>query len=292
MHFPITDSHLHLWDNHHLNYPHLMNMPRLNRAYLLSDLMEATKSLHLESFIFVQSGCDEAQSLAEVNWVTALAERDARIHGIIAYASLELGNEIRSYLETLKNNALVKGVRRVLIDKTNDFCFQEKFLEGIQLLAEFRLSFEICIRSHQLPAVIHMVEECPEVKFVLEHSGHPNRGAKEWDIWQKHMSEVARFPNVWCKLSGLITEDTQNWGSDHLKPYIYHVIQEFSYDRVMFGSGWPVVNMASSYAHWVHTLYDVLIHHEAHPDQLKKLFYENARRYYALQNEMIEIDKI
>lgn len=286
MHFPIIDSHLHLWDENYLNYPKLSSMPMLNRSYLLSDLMEATKSLHLEAYVFVQSGCEESQSLAEVNWVTDLSKRDARIHGIIAHASLELGNEIRPYLEILKNNHLVKGVRRLLILEKNDFCLQEKFLEGVKLLSEFNFSFEIGIHADQLSSAIRMVEQCPQIKFVLEHLGNPSMATKELDVWQKRISELAAFPNVWCKISRLITEQTQNWSSEDLKPYIFHTVKEFSYDRVMFGSDWPVVNIASSYAHWVHILYDLLIHHGASENELKKIFYENAKRYYELSSEV------
>ncbi len=289
MHFPITDSHLHLWDDKQLQYPWLSTMPMLNRSYVLSDFMEATHSLHLESCVFVQSGCEVDQSLAEVNWVTELAKRDARIRGIIAHASLELGDEARPHLEALKNNKLVKGVRRLLMTEKNDFCLQEKFLTGVQLLSEFNFCFEICINAGQLPSVIEMVERCPKVKFVLEHLGNPNIAAKEWDSWKKQMSELAAFPNVWCKLSRLITEETQNWSADHLKPYIYHAIEQFSYDRVLFGSDWPVVNVASSYAHWVHILSDLLIHHSASEDELKKIFHQNAQRCYELQTEVIEV---
>lgn len=292
MHFPITDSHLHLWDDKHLNYPWLASMPMLNRSYLLSDFMEATKSLHLASCVFIQSGCEDAQSLAEVNWVTQLARRDARIRGIIAYASIETGKEIRPYLEILKNNKLVKGVRRMFLTEKNDFCLQEKCIEGIKLLAEFNFSFEISVHAAQLPAVIRMVEQCPQVKFILEHLGNPNMAEKECDMWQKNITELAVFPNVWCKISRLITEKTQNWSSDELKPYIYHAIKEFSYDRVMFGSDWPVVNIASSYAHWVHILYDLLVHHHATEDELKKIFHDNATRYYELRAEVIEINKL
>lgn len=292
MHFPISDSHLHLWDDSHLNYPWLTSFPMLNRSYLLSDFMEATKSLHVESCVFIQSGCEEAQSLAEVNWITELARRDARIRGIIAYASVEMGKEIRPYLEILKNNKLVKGVRRSLLAEENDFCLQEKFLEGVRLLAEFDFSFEICINASQLPSAIQMVEHCPQVKFILEHLGNPNMSIKTLDQWQTNITELAAFPNVWCKISRVITEDTQNWSSEDLKPYIYHAIKEFSYDRVMFGSDWPVVNIASSYAHWVHILHDLLTHHGASAQELKNIFQENAQRYYALQAEVIEIDKI
>lgn len=289
MHFPITDSHLHLWDDKRLNYLWLASMPMLNGSYVLSDLMEATKSLHLESCVFIQSGCEETQSLEEVEWVTNLAKRDARIRGIIAHASLELGNEIRPYLETLKKNPLVKGVRRSLAPEKNDFCLQEKFLEGVQALADFNFSLDICIHAEQLPSVIRMVEQCPTVKFVLEHLGNPGIAMTDFNAWQGWISELAVFPNVWCKVSRVIMENTRNWSSDALKPYVYHAVKEFSYDRVMFGSDWPVVNLASSYAHWAHILYDLLIHHEASEADLKKIFHDNATRCYALHREWVEV---
>lgn len=292
MHFPITDSHLHLWDNKTLDYPRLERMPMLNRTYLLSDLMDATKSLHIESFLFVQSECDPGQSIAEVNWVNDLAKRDSRIQGIVAYAPLELGNEVRSHLEVLKSLPHVKGVRRMLLNEQDDFCLQPTFIEGIQMLAEFNFSFDICVNPQQLPAAIKLVEQCPQIKFVLDHLGKPNIVNEQLSIWQTCISELAAFPNVWCKISGLVTEaHHQAWRSEDLKPYLFHAIEEFTYDRVMFGSDWPMINLASSYAHWVHTLYDLLIHHQAAEEDLKKLFHKNAQHFYELHSATVEISQ-
>ena len=288
-HFPVTDSHLHFWDDKNLSYPWLSSMPLLNSSYGLSDLHEATKSLHLESFVFVQSGCDEAQSLAEVEWVSNLAKRDARIHGIIAHAPLESGEDVRPYLEALKKNNRVKGVRRLLVSEKDDFCLQEKFMQGVKLLAEYGFSFDICMTAKQLPAAIRLATECSQVKFILEHLGIPDMTDAALDVWKKQISQLAALPNVWCKISRVVTEDMQNWSSDELKPYIYHAVNEFGYDRVMFGSDWPVVNIASSYSHWVHILHDLLVHHKASEDDLKKVFYANAKKCYELQGVTIEI---
>ncbi len=287
MHFPITDSHLHLWDNKNLNYPWLESVPSLNQSFLLTELMDATKTLHIESFVFVQSDCDAAQSLAEANWVLDLAKRDARIHGIVAHASLELGDEVRTHLAALKENKLVKGIRRLLQAEADDFCLQQKFIDGVRLLAEFNFSFDLCVKPHQLPAVIRLVEQCPDVRFVLNHLGKPDVAGKQLQPWQDNISKLATFPNVWCKISGLTTEaHHQTWRSDDLKPYINHVIKEFSFDRVMFGSDWPVVNLAGSYAHWAHTLYDLLSHQFTEPE-LKKLFHENVWRCYQLEASLV-----
>ncbi len=284
MHFPITDSHLHLWDNKNFNYSWLQNLPLLNQSFLLTDLLDATKSLHIESFVFVQSDCAPTESLAEANWVTELAKRDARIHGIVAYAALELGARVKPHLSALKENKLVKGVRRTLQFEADNFCVQKNFIEGVALLAEFDFSFDLSLKPQQLPMAIDLVQQCPNVRFVLNHLGRPNVAAKQLQPWQDHISQLANFPNVWCKISGLTTEaHHQTWRSEDLKPYIHHVIKEFSFDRVMFGSNWPVVNLAGSYTHWAHTLYDLLIHHYSEPE-LKKLFHENVWRFYQLQS--------
>ena len=140
-----------------------------------------------------------------------------------------------------------------------------------------------------MPAVIRLVEQCPDVRFVLNHLGKPDVAGKQLQPWQDNISKLATFPNVWCKLSRLIREDRPVWSSEDLKPYIFHAIEEFSYDRVMFGSDWPVVNLAASYAHWTHILYDLLIHHDASPEELEKIFHSNARRCYEMQTEVVEI---
>ena len=288
MHFPLTDSHLHLWDKQHLQYPWLEKTPLLNQSFLLSDLMEATHSLHIESFVFVQAGCSPAQSLEEVNWVTHLAKRDARIHGIVAHAPLEQGIDVKPYLATLHQNKLVKGVRRLLQAEADDFCLQQNFIDGVRSLVEFNFNFDICVKAHQLPAVIRLVEQCPEIKFILDHLGKPNIAEKQFDSWQENITRLAALPNVWCKISGLITEaHHQTWCSDDLKPYILHAINQFGFDRVMFGSDWPVVNLAGSYTHWVHTLYDLL--HTYPESELKKFFHQNTWRCYRLESEIVEI---
>lgn len=288
MNFPIIDSHVHLWDNTHLTYPWLKNFPLLNKSFLLSELMDATKALHIESFLFVQAECDPAQALNEVNWVGELAKRDARIHNMVAYAPLENGKEVDLYLQEIKKFAYVKGVRRILENEPTDFCLQQNFIDGIQLLAAHNLSFDICIRPSHLPAVTKLVTECPQVNFILDHMGKPNIAAKELKPWQENLKKLAGLPNVWCKISGVITEaNHQTWCFEDIKPYIFHALDVFGINRVMFGSDWPMVNLAGSYSYWVHALYDLLMH--SPKNEWHQLFYENAKRCYSLQSTLVEV---
>jgi len=288
MNFPIIDSHVHLWDKSNFHYAWLDQCPPLDQSFLLSELLDATKNLHIESFVFIQSGCDSAQALDEVHWAAKLAERDHRIRGIVAHAPLEEGDEVLPYLMALKEIPLVKGVRRVLHAETDDFCVQKNFITGVQLLSQFDFSFDISIYSRQLPAVIRLVEQSPQVNFILDHMGKPTISEGQLQEWQENLMRLATLPNVWCKISGLLSEaNHQIWRSDELKPYIFHAIETFGIQRVMFGSDWPMVNLGGSYSHWVHTLND-LIHHAPEKDW-QKLFYENARQCYRLSSTVIEV---
>lgn len=278
---PLVDSHVHLWSEDQLSYPWLASVPSLNKTFALAELTKATQSMSIESFIFVQAECDPSQSLAEVEWVTKLSQEETRIRGIVAQAPLEQGEEVRQHLALLQQNVLVKGIRRLLQSEADDFCLQKKFIEGVQMLAEYNFSFDICIKSTQLPAVIKLVEQCPKVHFILDHMGKPNIAEKQMQPWQDHITTLASFPNVSCKISGLITEaNHQTWRADDLKPYVLHAIKTFGFDRVIFGSDWPVATLAGTYTQWVSALNDIT-HSFSAADRIK-LFYENSYQCYRL----------
>lgn len=283
LNFPIIDSHLHLWDVNHLNYPWLKEIPALNKTHLPLDLEKDIKSYSVNSVIFVQAECDSKQSLEEVKWVSDLALHHSSIKGIVAWAPLEMGLNADQHLGYLKNNKLVKGIRRIIQFESNpNFCLQPEFIKGVQLLAKYNLPFDICIKTHQLPQIINLVKQCQNVKFVLDHMGKPNIDKQELEPWKNNLSELAQFPHVWCKISGLVTEaDHQNWNQFHLEPYISHAINAFGFDRVMFGSDWPVMNLAANYSCWLDALCDLLKTHHIH--DLKKLFHDNAQEFYGLK---------
>ena len=282
LNYPITDSHIHLWDIIHLDYSWLAEIPTLNKTHLPADFHNDAKSYSIDSVIFVQAECLPSQSLDEVQWVSDLAIHNPNIKGIVAWAPLERSSAAKQHLSHLQKNSLVKGIRRIIqFEDDFDFCLQAEFIEGVQLLADLNLPFDICVKTHQLPQVINMVEQCPRVKFVLNHMGKPNIDKQEFEPWKKHLSQLAHFPNVWCKISGLVTEaDHQRWENHHLEPYISHSINEFVFDRVMFGSDWPVLNLAANYTRWIESLCELLKNHPS--ADLKKLFHDNAHKFYGL----------
>lgn len=280
--FPIVDTHVHLWDPGHLRYPWLDGNALLNKPYLLEEYKRACGPVQVEKMVFLQCECDFAQFQQEADWVTSLAQQDPRLQGIVPWAPLEKGDAARPALEKLAQNPLIKGVRRIIqFEPDIEFCLQPGFVKGVQALADYNFSFDICIFHPQLANTIKLVEQCPNVKFILDHIGKPDIKQHLLDPWRQEMQTLASLPNVWCKVSGLVTEaDHEHWTEDDLKPYIDHVIQAFGFDRVMYGGDWPVAYQATEYPRWVETLaWAVSGCSEA---ELHKLFHDNAIEFYKL----------
>lgn len=278
----IVDTHVHFWDPQHLRYAWLDALPELNRPFLPSDWAQAVGSLPIEKFIFVEGACESAQSLQEVRWIAEAAANEPRLAGIVAHAPLEKGSGVVKILEELARQPLVKGIRRILQGESDpEFCLQPSFVEGVQLLARFDFSFDVCIAAHQMPAVIELVRRCPQVRFLLDHLGKPAIREQRVEPWRGHLAELARLPNAWCKISGLVTEaDHQAWNAADLAPYLEHALDCFGFDRVVFGGDWPVCTLATQYRRWVDTLLELLA--GTPTTELTKLFHSNAERCYRL----------
>ena len=281
--FPIVDTHVHLWHPKQLRYPWLAEVPTLNRAYLLKDYIAAYGALEIESIVFVQCDTHPDDGLKETAWVTSLAAVDPRIRGIVAWAPLEEGEQVAPFVEKLAENRLVKGIRRLIQSENVDFCIQPNFVSGVKVLSRYGLSFDICIFHPQLANAIRLVEQCPHVQFILDHIGKPNIKHQLFDPWKQEIATLAAFPNVHCKISGLVTEaDLEKWTPADLQPYIEHVISCFGFDRVIYGSDWPVSIQASDYPRWVQTLKDAVS--GCSSEALRNLFRDNAIKFYRLDS--------
>ena len=199
----------------------------------------------------------------------------------MAFAPLEKGESVRPALIEQNQRPLVKGVRRLIESKPAGFSVQPDFVLGVQLLAEYDLSCDLCLRHFQLPEVTRLVRQCPRVSFVLDHIGKPDIKNGLLDPWRQDTAELASLPNVMCKLSGLVTQaDWQHWTAADLQPYIDHVLEVFGPDRIMYGSDSPVAVLAATYPQWVETLMEAT-RSLSNPEQ-EKLFYRNAAKFYRL----------
>lgn len=278
----VVDSHIHFWDPNHLRYDWLSGAPAIHRPFLPKDLARAAAGVDLQGIVFVEADLHPDHRLAEATWVSELAEREPRIQAIVASAPLELGTAaVRPHLEALARNPLVRGIRRLIQSEAPGFCTQPDFVAAVQALPGYGFSFDICIKHHQMADAIRLVEQCPQVNFVLDHFGKPAVKEGLLDPWREQLRTLAGFPNVVCKISGLATEaDHQHWSREQLKPYIDHALSVFGPDRVLYGGDWPVSTLAIGYQEWI----DVI--NWATPNlsdaERHKLFVENARRVYRL----------
>jgi len=278
----IVDSHVHIWNPHRLRYAWLDDLPQLNRPYLPEDFSAASAGAGLVKMIFVECGREAAQALDEVDWISTLANNEPRICGIVAHASLEKGEAARADLEKLSSRPLVKGVRRLLqCEGEADFCLRPDFVTGVKMLADFEFTFDLCIRHEQLRSVTELARRLPGVQFILDHFGKPPVRDGRIEPWATQLRDLAKLPNVSCKISGLTTEaNWETWSAAKLRPYYEVALEAFGFDRVLFGGDWPVSTLATDYQRWVEAIHELAS--EFTDLDRRKLFQTNAEKVYRL----------
>ncbi len=279
---PIVDTHVHLWDPALMEIDWLRGNELLDRPYSLADFHDAAGGLTVEALVFVQAEVARPYAFIEAGWAAALAAGDPRLQAIVAWAPLEYGERARFFVCQLRRLLpVLKGIRRILQDEPDpDFCLRKEFVRGVQLLADYDLSFDICVRADQLAAVRGLVRQCPTTRFVLDHLGKPDVARGRFEPWRNDLSRLSESANVWCKVSGLATEAAPGWTIEDLRPFVDHAIRAFGADRIMFGSDWPVASQATSYGRWVATL-DELTMTMSTPDR-RRFWGDNARAFYRL----------
>ena len=283
--FPIVDSHVHLCDPERLSYGWMRNAPTLNRLVRPEDLTKAAAPVRVDRFVFLEVDVDEGQQVEEARWVSDLAVADRRLQGLVASLPLERGTAVEPDLERLRTLPLLRGIRRLIQDQPDaDFCVQPDFVAGVKLLARFGLTFDVCVYHRHLPNVISLVRQCPEVRFVLDHIGKPAIRDGQMDPWRADLAELARAPNVWCKISGVVTEaDHRAWTREQVIPYVSYAIDTFGFDRVMFGGDWHVLGLAATYPDWVDIVDEVTA--GATAEERRKLFRDTAIAFYRLEDK-------
>lgn len=277
----IIDTHQHLWDLDKMPYSWTANQPKLNRSFRMNDYLEAIHGIEVIKSVHVEADIDEAFIPDETRYILELSERDDNpLSGVVANGRPEHDN-FREYVRQFAGHPNLKGIRRLLQSEPDELSTTTTFTENIRSLAEFGLSFDICVRDHQLPVAIRLVKECPNVSFILDHCGNPDIKNRDYDAWRERIAEIADLPNVVIKVFGIVVNtDVENWTVEDLRPAIEHVIASFGWDRVMFGSDWPVCTLAASYRQWFDAL-NFLVK-GASEENKRKLFKENAERVYRL----------
>jgi predicted TIM-barrel fold metal-dependent hydrolase len=276
MPIPIIDTHLHLVHLDRFSYPWLGDVPALNRDFTLETYRPQAEAAGIAQSIHMEVDVAAADQMRETEFVTALGGSV-----VAAISSCRPENkDFAAQIERLAANPKVKGLRRILHTSPDELSQAPLFTENLKRLAAHRLSFDLCVQARQLPLALRIARACPDVQFILDHCGVPAVKERVLDPWRADIKALAAEPNVACKVSGVDAYADGNWTADDLRPYVAHVIESFGWDRVVWGSDWPVCTLTAELGRWVAATRR-LIAGESESNQAK-LLNGNARRIYRL----------
>jgi L-fucono-1,5-lactonase len=274
----IIDSHQHFWQVGHFDYPWMSSeVEVLYQNYLPSQLGPTLKECGVKQTILVQA----SNSLAETYWLLSLAERRPFIAGVVGWVDLR-DPELEPELEVLTANPKLKGIRHLVeSEPADDWLVEPSVLRGLRVLEKHRVSYDLLVHTRHLKHVKTVAEACPNLRLVIDHMAKPPIASGEVTDWARLLKEVSAYPNISCKLSGLVTEaNPTSWTTEDLKPYIERALEFFGPKRMMFGSDWPVCLLASSYWRVLESFQSVLA--DLDEEDRNRIFGENAMEFYLL----------
>jgi L-fuconolactonase len=247
------DAHHHLWRYRDPGQPWMTEeMTKLRRDIGLEDLRNVVVPTGITGTVVIEV----ERTAEETRWLTSVAASADLILGVVGWADLT-HSLAQAELEQMTLLPKLKGVRHPIHDEPDpNFILREDFNRGVAGLHELRLTYDILIFEDHLPQTIAFVDRHPNQVFILDHIAKPRIRHTSITAWRTNLLELARRPNVYCKLSGVVTEaDWDRWSPKMIAPYIDTVLEAFSPSRLMFGSDWPIVTLASTYSRWVDTIH-------------------------------------
>ena len=273
-----VDSHQHFWHYHPVRDAWITDeMAVLKRDFLPADFLPELRANGIDACVAVQAD----QSEEETRFLLDLAEKHREIAGVVGWVNL-LDERVEERLEYFSHFRKLRGFRHIVQAEPDDrFLMRKEFLRGVGMLSRFGFTYDILIYARHLPVAAEFVQQFPSQKFVVDHMAKPQIKARELDDWSRGMRAIAKHPNVWCKVSGLVTEaDWKRWTPDDFRPYLDEVFTAFGFDRLMFGSDWPVCLLGSNYRN-VKAIVDDYTQSFSAIDK-ENIFGGNAIRFYGL----------
>jgi predicted TIM-barrel fold metal-dependent hydrolase len=285
------DTHLHLLYPERLHYDWTAALPALQHPFHLHDYLHEARSLGIGPALHMEADVRATDIEAETGLVGELArDPSPPIVGAISACRPESTDSkaFASFVERTTANSLIRGFRRVLHTQPDELASGERFRANVRLLTAQGHPFELCVLSRQLPRAVELAKALPGTAFVLDHCGIPSVASGELEDWRKQIRTLAALPNVHCKISGVIAYgDPSRWPGDDiaavaedLRPYIEQVIHSFGWQRVVWGSDFPVCKLTKGLTIWKQVT-DWLLR-GASDSELDALAHGNARRIYRL----------
>jgi predicted TIM-barrel fold metal-dependent hydrolase len=274
----IIDTHLHLIYRDRLSYPWLAGVPPLNADFRHALYAREARRLGIAAALHMEVDVAESDIGNETAMIEDLAGEDGSLLvGAIAACRPE-SPDFPAYLEQVRANPFVRGFRRVLHVVPDDVSAGALFRENIRRLAGTGLNFDLCVLPHQIGKATALADLAPDVSFVLDHCGVPDIKGGGHDVWKGPVAEIARRPNVTIKLSGIPAYGAEDWTLEDLKPYFAHVAEAFGFERMVWGSDWPVCTLGGGLSTWIGATHALLS--GVSLEDKARVLGENAKRVY------------
>lgn len=275
------DSHQHYWKISRNDYGWITpDIPKLYCDYLEKDLKPHLEKHKIDKTIVVQA----APTIEETEFILSLSNESDTIAGVVGWIDIE-NPSYREQLNRLRENPKFVGIRIMIQDMADEAKILEPiYLEAFSYFSIMDLPIDLLVKSDQLPAVLNLLKQVP-IRGVIDHIAKPNIKAGIMEPWKSQIEQIAKYPNMYCKLSGMVTEaDHSNWEKEDFISYVHHIVDTFGINRIMYGSDWPVCLLAARYDE----VYKLLL--ETLPAKLTereeaKIFGENAIDFYRLNLE-------
>ncbi|HSE24041.1 MAG TPA: amidohydrolase family protein [Pyrinomonadaceae bacterium] len=274
----IIDSHQHFWQVGRFEYPWLTReLGVLYRDYLPADLEPILKHNKVAETVLVQA----SNSLEETQWLLELADENEFIAGVVGWVDLKsplVGQQLDRFLRHNK----FKGVRHLVeSEPLDDWLVQREVLTGLSVLEARSVPYDLLVHPRHLKFVPQIVEACPNLRMVIDHLAKPPIAKGTVDGWKTEFRELAKLPNLSCKLSGLVTEANHaNWSVEDLRPFVSVALEAFGANRLIFGSDYPVCLLAASYERVIESFQALLS--ELSSESRDRVFATNASDFYKL----------
>jgi len=271
----IIDTHLHLVYKDRFSYPWLGGAQAIDKQWTAESYFAEAEKLGIEAALHMEVDVAESDIEAETRFMTRV---HPKVIGAIAAGRPESAG-FAKWLEVASTIGGVKAIRRILHTMPNELSQTPLFAENLRRLEAYEMAFDLCIRADQLlPVGKPLLEKCPKVQFVLDHCGNPAIAKGEFEPWRDAITELAKFPNLVCKVSGIIAYGGPNPTTAMLRPYVEHVIQSFGWERVVWGSDHPVCTLTANLTKWVGITNELLA--DSSEDEKARLLRNNAKRIY------------
>jgi L-fucono-1,5-lactonase len=239
------DSHQHFWELSRFSYPWMPPAPStLSQDHMPERLSELLQEYRFDGSIAVQA----TTTLDETRWLLDLAEKNAFVLGVVGWVDLT-SPSLGTVLDELQRHPRFRGVRHPVQDESDDrWLVRREVLDGLKELSRRGIPYDLLLRPRHLPLAPLVSDAVPELRMVIDHLAKPDIAHHVMDPWAADLARAAQSPNVYCKLSGMVTEaDQAHWKSEHFRPYLRHAMEVFGPARLMFGSDWPVCRLVASW---------------------------------------------